>query len=134
MKRTFDTFVFELDHSFSLNALRFLMCFGNFFIRFFVLSLVAVPFTFVKWLRDDVPIVDSRHPDIPPPPRITLFNNGSLQVRDVRRNDTAEYLCEILTTDHLLETQLHAIEVECEFSVVQCNRFHPNAIDWWHSE
>lgn len=76
---------------------------------------IAVPFQFVRWLRDDVPIVDTRHPELLPPPRITLFNNGSLHVREVRRNDTAEYLCEILTSTHMLETQLHAIEVQCKF-------------------
>lgn len=69
----------------------------------------------MRWLRDDVTIADSRFPDTPLPPRITLFNNGSLQVRDVKRNDTAEYLCEVMTTTFALETQLHAIEVQCKF-------------------
>lgn len=65
-------------------------------------------------MRDDILIVDSRHPDVLPPPRITLFNNGSLQVRDVNINDTAEYLCEVMTSTLALETQLHAIEVQCK--------------------
>lgn len=77
-----------------------------------------VPHQYVRWLRDDVLIVDSRHPDIPPPPRITLFNNGSLQVRDVNINDTAEYLCEVMTSTLALETQLHAIEVQCKCSII----------------
>ncbi|XP_055298942.1 limbic system-associated membrane protein isoform X2 [Sitodiplosis mosellana] len=76
----------------------------------------VVPSQFVRWLRDDVAIVDSRYPDVAP--RITLFTNGSLQVRDVKRNDTAEYLCEVMTTTFSLETQLHAIEVQFPPSVV----------------
>lgn len=76
--------------------------------------LITVPYQYVRWLRDDIAIVDSRYPDVPPPPRITLFMNGSLQVRDVKRNDTAEYLCEVMTSTFSLETQLHAIEVQCK--------------------
>lgn len=71
----------------------------------------------MRWLRDDILIVDSRYPDVAPPPRVTLFQNGSLQVRDVIRNDTAEYLCEVMTTTFALETQLHAIEVQCKFMI-----------------
>lgn len=82
---------------------------------YFFYVLLAVPYQYVRWLRDDVPIVDSRYPDIAPPLRVTLFQNGSLQVRDVKRNDTAEYLCEVMTTTFALETQLHAIEVQCKF-------------------
>lgn len=79
--------------------------------------MLAVPYQYVRWLRDDILIVDSRYPDVAPPPRITLFQNGSLQVRDVIRNDTAEYLCEVMTTTFALETQLHAIEVQCKFMI-----------------
>lgn len=85
-----------------------------------------MPYQFIRWLRDDVAIVDTRYPDAPPPPRITLFTNGSLQVRDVKRNDTAEYLCEITTTTFSLETQLHAIEVQCKSWIVN---ILPNSID-----
>lgn len=80
--------------------------------------MVLVPYQYVRWLRDDVAIVDSRYPEVAPPPRITLFNNGSLQVRDVKRNDTAEYLCEVMTTTFSLETQLHAIEVQCKSWII----------------
>lgn len=75
---------------------------------------LAVPYQYVRWLRDDKLIADSRYPDVPTPPRITLFNNGSLQVRDVKRNDTAEYLCEVKTSAYASERQLHAIEVQCK--------------------
>lgn len=86
------------------------------FFKFLFHCAIAVPFQFVRWLRDDVAIVDSRHPELFPPPRITLFTNGSLQVREVQRNDTAEYLCEVMTASHVPETQLHAIEVQCKFN------------------
>lgn len=79
--------------------------------------MLAVPYQYVRWLRDDILIADSRYPEVAPPPRITLFQNGSLQVRDVIRNDTAEYLCEVMTTTFALETQLHAIEVQCKFMI-----------------
>lgn len=85
--------------------------------------IVVVPYQYVRWLRDDISIADSRYPDQPMPARITLFNNGSLQVRDVERNDTAEYLCEVMTTTFALETQLHAIEVQCKSNAMH---FLPN--------
>lgn len=72
-----------------------------------------VPFEYVKWSRDETPIADSRNPQMTAH-RVTLFNNGSLQIRDVRANDTAEYLCEVMTSTFILEKQLHAIEVQCK--------------------
>lgn len=75
---------------------------------------ISVPYLYIRWLRDGEPIVDTQFPEVLPPPRITFFNNGSLQVRDVRRDDTAEYLCEVTTVTHSMETQLHAIEVQCK--------------------
>lgn len=84
---------------------------------FFFLNSFTVKIEYVRWLRDDIAIVDSRMPDLLPPPRITLFNNGSLQVRDVKANDTAQYLCEVMTTTKMLESQLHTIEVQCKFIV-----------------
>lgn len=78
----------------------------------------AGPHRFVRWLREDVLIADSNHPEMIPPSRITLYSNGSLEVRNVRRNDTAEYLCEVMTEETGLESQLHAIEVQCKSSVV----------------
>lgn len=74
-------------------------------------------------MRDDELIVDSRHPEKLPPPRITLFNNGDLQVRDVNMNDTAEYLCEVMTSELIIETQLHAIEVICNL-MIELNLFY----------
>ncbi|KAH8399325.1 hypothetical protein KR215_007833 [Drosophila sulfurigaster] len=68
------------------------------------------PFRFVRWHRDNVALVDSRHPEVPPPDRIVLWSNGSLQVGNVQPEDTGEYYCEIMSdTNHAVQT--HAIEV-----------------------
>lgn len=90
----------------------------NFLISIFFSHIIRnryiAPYRFIRWLREDVLIADSSHPEKIPPPRVTLFNNGSLQVKNVRRNDTAEYLCEVMTDETGLESQLHAIEVQCK--------------------
>lgn len=57
-------------------------------------------------------ILDTRHPELKPPPRVTLFQNGSLYVRNLKAEDTGEYICEIMTAEGLA-TQYHAIEVQC---------------------
>lgn len=75
---------------------------------------LSAPHVFVKWFRDDILIADSQRPDLVPPPRVNLFNNGSLLVRQVQIEDTNEYLCEVMTDVHGLESQLHAIEVQCK--------------------
>ncbi|KAH8370486.1 hypothetical protein KR093_003650, partial [Drosophila rubida] len=68
------------------------------------------PFRYVRWHRDNVALVDSRHPEVPPPDRILLWSNGSLQVSDVKPEDTGEYYCEIMSSSsHAVQT--HAIEV-----------------------
>lgn len=67
----------------------------------------------VRWIREAVLIIDTRHPELIPPPRVTLFQNGSLQVRNLKPEDTGEYICEIKTVEGELATQLHAIEVQC---------------------
>lgn len=86
----------------------------NVFVFRILASYFAAPYRFVRWLREDVLIVDSNHPEKMPPPRVTLFNNGSLQVKNVKINDSAEYLCEVMTDATGLESQLHAIEVQCK--------------------
>ncbi|XP_017867730.1 PREDICTED: neurotrimin isoform X2 [Drosophila arizonae] len=74
------------------------------------------PFHYVRWHRDDVPLVDSRHPEIPPPERIVLWSNGSLQVSNLKSEDTGNYYCEIMSnSNHAV--QAHAIEVQYEPSV-----------------
>ncbi|XP_055920002.1 hemicentin-2 [Eupeodes corollae] len=75
------------------------------------------PFRYVRWHRDDVPLVDSRHPENPTPERIHLWLNGSLQVSNVQATDTGEYYCEIMAnTGHAV--QIHAIEVQYSPSIV----------------
>ncbi|KAH8275489.1 hypothetical protein KR026_008757 [Drosophila bipectinata] len=71
------------------------------------------PFRYVLWHRDDppVPLVDSRHPDIPKPDRIMLWPNGSLQVSNVQSSDTGDYYCE-MNSDSGHVVQQHAIEVQ----------------------
>lgn len=61
-------------------------------------------------------LVDSRHPEVPPPERIMLWSNGSLQVSNVQPEDTGDYYCEIVSSsDHAL--QVHTIEVQYPPSV-----------------
>ncbi|XP_037024959.1 protein amalgam isoform X2 [Bradysia coprophila] len=72
----------------------------------------------IRWIREAVLIIDTRHPELLPPPRVTLFQNGSLQVRSLKPEDTGEYICEIKTIEGELATQYHAIEVQYPPSVV----------------
>lgn len=60
-------------------------------------------------------MADSRQPELQPPARVTLYNNGSIQVKNVVTDDTGEYICEIMTSGGLA-TQGHAIEVQRKFS------------------
>ncbi|EDX08194.1 neurotrimin [Drosophila simulans] len=69
------------------------------------------PFRYVRWHRDDVALVDSRHPELPPPDRIMLWPNGSLQVANVQSSDTGDYYCE-MNSDSGHVVQQHAIEVQ----------------------
>ncbi|SPP75075.1 neurotrimin [Drosophila guanche] len=69
------------------------------------------PFRYVRWHRDDVALVDSRHPEILPPDRIMLWPNGSLQVANVQSEDTGDYYCE-MNSDSGHVVQQHAIEVQ----------------------
>lgn len=122
-------------------AIKMQMSKTDFFIHFFSSSFcfwlrsqyVVGPYRFVRWLREDVLIADSSHPEKIPPPRITLFNNGSLQVRNVKRNDTAEYLCEVLTDSTGLESQLHAIEVQCKQPIWHRLIFPTENLFWFPS-
>ncbi|ALC40522.1 wrapper [Drosophila busckii] len=75
------------------------------------------PFRYVRWHRDDVPLVDSRHPDLKTPAHIVLFANGSLQVSKVQPEDTGDYYCEIMSNGKLA-VQTHAIEVQYAPTVI----------------
>lgn len=54
----------------------------------------------------------------PPPERVYLWPNGSLQVSHVQPEDTAEYYCEMMTTSNIHALQTHAIEVQYAPSIV----------------
>lgn len=54
----------------------------------------------------------------PPPERVYLWPNGSLQVSHVQPEDTAEYYCEMMTTSNVHALQTHAIEVQYAPSIV----------------
>ncbi|CAD7087963.1 unnamed protein product [Hermetia illucens] len=70
------------------------------------------PSRYVRWHRDDVLLVDSRHPEIPPPERVHLWTNGSLQVSRVKDADSGEYYCEVMAEGGRQAVQIHAIEVQ----------------------
>ncbi|EDW72256.1 uncharacterized protein Dwil_GK20814 [Drosophila willistoni] len=82
------------------------------------------PFRYVRWHRDDVPLVDSRHPEILPPDRVMLWPNGSLQVSYVQTEDTGDYYCEIMSATGIRSIQVHAIEVQYPASVL----IEPNGV------
>lgn len=85
------------------------------------------PYLYLRWFRDETLIADSRDPEIQPPPRYTFNANGSLVVADVRVADTAEYQCEVMTPNLVLEKQLHAIEVQCK--CLRAKRTHGHSPD-----
>lgn len=82
------------------------------YILSFVYSQTAAH-TYIRWIREDILLLDTRHPDLLLPARMTLFANGSLQVSNVEKMDTAEYVCEVGTSGGMA-TQTHAIEVQCK--------------------
>uniref|UniRef100_A0A8D7ZYF5 Neogenin n=1 Tax=Culex pipiens TaxID=7175 RepID=A0A8D7ZYF5_CULPI len=69
------------------------------------------PYRYVRWSRDDMLLVDTRNPELPVPPRVQLWKNGSLEVSTVQMEDTGDYTCEI-TTEGGRAIQQHAIEVQ----------------------
>lgn len=74
---------------------------------------IIAPHKYIRWIREDVVLMDTRQPDLLLPDRVTVFANGSLQVSNVQYNDTAEYVCEMGTATGVA-TQTHAIEVQCK--------------------
>lgn len=72
---------------------------------------LSAPPQFIRWFREDILLADSQQPELQLPPRVTLYSNGSIQVKNVITDDTGEYICEIMTSDGLA-TQGHAIEVQ----------------------
>uniref|UniRef100_A0A1A9V6E6 Neurotrimin n=1 Tax=Glossina austeni TaxID=7395 RepID=A0A1A9V6E6_GLOAU len=65
----------------------------------------------VRWLKDDLLIVDAPHSEEVSLKRYRLLVNGSLVVMDVQREDTGKYYCEIISST-VKAVQIHAIEVQ----------------------
>lgn len=75
--------------------------------------------TRVRWWRDGSLLVDSFEKKLPSPERVTLYSNGSLRVLHVQREDSGEYVCQAIRPSpwgHV--TQVHEIEVMCEYTVM----------------
>ncbi|XP_072755806.1 opioid-binding protein/cell adhesion molecule homolog isoform X2 [Anoplolepis gracilipes] len=67
--------------------------------------------TRIRWWREGHLLADSLEP-VWPPERILIYKNGSLQVLNVQREDSGEYVCQVIRPSpwgHV--TQVHEIEV-----------------------
>lgn len=83
--------------------------------KFVIFALVGTQ-TRMRWWREEVLLADSFEMDRQTPERITMFKNGSLQVLNVQREDSGEYVCQAIRPSpwgHI--TQVHEIEVMCEY-------------------
>lgn len=75
--------------------------------------------TKVRWWREGVLLAESSGQERPSSGRVTLYSNGSLQVLHVQREDSGEYVCQAIRPSpwgHV--TQVHEIEVMCEYTVM----------------
>ncbi|XP_076760842.1 limbic system-associated membrane protein [Xylocopa sonorina] len=66
----------------------------------------------VRWWKDRILLADSGEPLTEPPERVRMYSNRSLEVSNVKRNDTGEYVCQASRPapwGHA--TQVHEIEV-----------------------
>nr|CAD7458708.1 unnamed protein product [Timema tahoe] len=73
----------------------------------------------VRWWWGSKLLVDSSDPDVTLNSRIKIFPNNTLQVSDLRAEDTGEYKCQVIRPKPWgLMEQLHAIEVLYPPSVV----------------
>lgn len=85
--------------------------------------------TRVRWWSDGNLLADSGEPRHEPSERIRMYSNRSLEVSQVKRSDTGEYVCQASRPapwGHA--TQVHEIEVMCEYFGIQmkCGTF----ADW----
>lgn len=82
--------------------------------------------TRMRWWREEILLADSFEMDRQTPERITMFKNGSLQVLNVQREDSGEYVCQAIRPSpwgHV--TQVHEIEVMCEYDYNIADRCMP---------
>jgi hypothetical protein len=74
----------------------------------------TIPYRSIRWIFEDFFIIDINYPDVRPNDRTVLHSNGSLEVFDLKLNDTGEYVCEVEANNGHLIHQKHAIEVQCK--------------------
>ncbi|GAB1869556.1 Limbic system-associated membrane protein [Camponotus japonicus] len=68
--------------------------------------------TRMKWWREGTILAESGERNRPSPERITMYQNGSLQVLNVQREDSGQYVCQVIRpTPWGYVTQLHKLEV-----------------------
>ncbi|XP_044729420.1 opioid-binding protein/cell adhesion molecule homolog [Chrysoperla carnea] len=66
----------------------------------------------IDWYKDDILIASSSLIGLTSPERFRMWQNGSLEVSDLRNSDTGEYECRVTRNDPATSmAQLHAIEV-----------------------
>lgn len=96
-----------------LNRMRgFFLCKLSTFL--FVFLIHSEPYSSVRWIgSDDKLIADSRQTLYLVPNRI-LNTNGSLEVTNIKLEDTGEFICEITIGGRRVITQLHSLEVQGE--------------------
>ncbi|XP_069682731.1 protein amalgam-like [Periplaneta americana] len=71
-----------------------------------------IGFNAVRWWWDNQLVADSSKPELSFSPRIKLLQNNTLQVSDLRAEDTGEYRCQIIRPEPWGSIQqVHAIEV-----------------------
>uniref|UniRef100_A0A336K7B3 CSON015259 protein n=1 Tax=Culicoides sonorensis TaxID=179676 RepID=A0A336K7B3_CULSO len=70
---------------------------------------------YVRWFFEDTLIADTRDESVSS--KYAIWQNGSLQVNDVKASDTGDYLCEVMTNAGV-DTQSHSIEVQYPPTVI----------------
>lgn len=80
-----------------------------------VISALVGAQTRMRWWREETLLADSGERNRTPPERIIMYQNGSLQVLNVQREDSGEYVCQVIRpTPWGHVTQVHEIEVMCK--------------------
>lgn len=87
------------------------------FHSFFFLSICIIDMVqSIDWYKDNILIASSVLVSLVPPKRFKMWENGSLEVSDLKNSDTGEYECRVSRSDPSTSmAQLHAIEVMCKY-------------------
>lgn len=83
----------------------------------------------MRWYHDEELVADNGNENFTSLPRHQLWENGSLEIVNVKPKDTGEYMCEVVREAPLSTVrQYHAIEVlrKSRFSIY--NMF---MLSWW---